>query len=157
MCVLAQRTVHELKCYKAVKIAGVKHDLHRLIMEEQLGRKLHRNEVVHHIDGNRWNNSPDNLCVMTRSEHARLHTKGRKLPEETCSKISDARKGIPYKHRPLSRQKVFEIIRLLEVGMPTRKIADKLGISRNQITGIVYKNLYQDYVAEYQRIAKSTA
>lgn len=30
---------------------------------------------VHHIDGNKLNNSPDNLMVLTRSEHSKLHNK----------------------------------------------------------------------------------
>jgi hypothetical protein len=29
--------------------------------------------VVHHIDFNKENNSLDNLCLMTRSEHMKLH------------------------------------------------------------------------------------
>ena len=46
---------------------------HRVVMEEKLGRSLLSGEIVHHIDGNKRNNHPDNLTVMTQSEHARLH------------------------------------------------------------------------------------
>jgi len=46
---------------------------HRLVMEEHLGRYLDKNEIVHHIDGNKLNNSLDNLEVITRVEHARSH------------------------------------------------------------------------------------
>ena len=49
--------------------------LHRLIMEEHLGRKLKSSEVVHHIDGNKLNNDISNLKVMTRGEHSKLHRK----------------------------------------------------------------------------------
>ena len=42
---------------------------HRVVMEEMLGRSLASNEVVHHRDGNRSNNSPDNLQLMTRGQH----------------------------------------------------------------------------------------
>ena len=49
--------------------------LHRLIMEEHLGRKLTSDEIVHHIDGNKLNNDISNLQVMTRGEHSRLHRK----------------------------------------------------------------------------------
>jgi hypothetical protein len=46
---------------------------HRLVMEEKLGRLLERHEIVHHIDEDTLNNDPENLEVMTQSEHARLH------------------------------------------------------------------------------------
>jgi len=46
---------------------------HRVIMEAHLGRRLEHNEVVHHKDENKQNNSIDNLIVMTASEHARNH------------------------------------------------------------------------------------
>lgn len=46
---------------------------HRVIAEQMLGRPLQRNEIVHHIDGNKHNNDPSNLLVMTQSEHMKLH------------------------------------------------------------------------------------
>lgn len=48
---------------------------HRRIAKFKLGRELKSNEVVHHIDGDRFNNKPNNLQVMTRAEHMRLHIK----------------------------------------------------------------------------------
>lgn len=44
--------------------------LHRLIMENQLGRYLTpRKELVHHIDGDRSNNEVSNLKLTTPTEH----------------------------------------------------------------------------------------
>lgn len=48
---------------------------HRYLMEQHLGRKLKKDEVVHHIDGNRTNNDLGNLVVMSRGEHSALHRK----------------------------------------------------------------------------------
>jgi hypothetical protein len=48
---------------------------HVVVMEEFIGRKLFSNECVHHKDHDKTNNSLDNLELMTRSEHARLHAK----------------------------------------------------------------------------------
>lgn len=49
--------------------------LHRIVAEEKIGRKLKPGEIVHHIDGDKKNNSPENLEVMTQSEHIKLHLK----------------------------------------------------------------------------------
>lgn len=54
---------------------------HRKIIEQLMGRKLTKEEVVHHIDGNRTNNHINNLVLMTRSEHQKLHYKNRKRNE----------------------------------------------------------------------------
>ena len=51
---------------------------HRVIVEEKIGRPLLSDEHVHHIDGNKHNNHPDNLIVMTREEHLKLHAMERR-------------------------------------------------------------------------------
>ena len=45
---------------------------HRLIMEGILGRHLTDKEHVHHINGERWDNRPENLQVLSASEHGRI-------------------------------------------------------------------------------------
>lgn len=51
--------------------------VHVVAMEERLGRKLERHEVVHHIDGDRFNNDLSNLRLMTRAAHTSLHRRER--------------------------------------------------------------------------------
>lgn len=47
---------------------------HMIAAEQMLGRELKQEEVVHHKDGNRSNNSFDNLIVFkTTSDHAAYH------------------------------------------------------------------------------------
>jgi len=46
--------------------------LHRWVMENVLGRALEDGEVVHHIDGNKHNNSPENLEVLLDTEHRKM-------------------------------------------------------------------------------------
>lgn len=47
--------------------------LHRHIASQILGRWLYDTEEVHHIDGNKLNYSEDNLIVLSKSEHSKLH------------------------------------------------------------------------------------
>jgi transposase-like protein len=46
---------------------------HRLVMENIAGRRLKRNELVHHKDGNKSNNSPENLEIMENPDHTKHH------------------------------------------------------------------------------------
>lgn len=47
---------------------------HRDIAEKKIKRKLKPNEVIHHINGRRDDNSEKNLCVMDRFAHKVFHT-----------------------------------------------------------------------------------
>lgn len=53
---------------------GQRIKLHHLLV----GRKLKKNEVVHHINGVKTDNRPENLRIMTRSQHTALHHKQRR-------------------------------------------------------------------------------
>lgn len=49
--------------------------VYRYLVEKSLNRLLKYNEVVHHKDMNHTNNDINNLIVMDRAEHTRLHNK----------------------------------------------------------------------------------
>jgi hypothetical protein len=66
---------------------------HRLNMERHLGRFLIRGEVVHHRDGDKQNNSIENLELFaTNAEHLRVTLKG-KCPKWTEDGIRRLRGG----------------------------------------------------------------
>lgn len=49
---------------------------HRVVAEQMIGRPLTKGEIVHHKNGNIFDNRPENLEVMTQSDHIKQH-----LPE----------------------------------------------------------------------------
>lgn len=46
---------------------------HILLAEERIGRPMRDGEDVHHLDLDRRNNAPANLCVVTGAQHRILH------------------------------------------------------------------------------------
>ena len=75
--------------YLVVQHQGQERGVHRLVMEEILGRKLEPWEIVHHKDENKLNCEPWNLELTTRPDHTRHHKLGQKLSKETIDKIRE--------------------------------------------------------------------
>ena len=74
---------------------------HRVVIENHLGRLLNSDEVVHHINHNKKDNSVENLEVTTVSKHSSMHGKesGKKMVElkcPNCSTIFTRRRGNTY-------------------------------------------------------------
>lgn len=79
------------------KRTGFGMDEHRYIMQQHLGRKLKRNEYVHHINGDKRDNRLENLVVMSPQDHGTLHNliHPKTKPCKVCGKIFTP----PIKHR----------------------------------------------------------
>lgn len=69
-----KRGFHEnVHGYLVVSDGKVKDYLHRVVAKNYLGRDLEPGEHVHHLDGDKTNNEPSNLIVLSRSAHTKLH------------------------------------------------------------------------------------
>jgi hypothetical protein len=55
---------------------------YRTIMEYVIGRKLKTSELIHHKNGDHKDNRFENLQIVTRAEHVRIHKprRGKKFP-----------------------------------------------------------------------------
>ena len=106
-----------------------------------------RKQDVHHIDGNKLNNSPDNLVWMSRSEHQRYHALNRS--EDTIKKLRMAATG--YVHTKESREKMSRSRMGHPVSQSTReKIGKANSGARNGMYGHKYTQEEIDRIARAQ-------
>lgn len=132
--------------YKALKVNGKKIDEHRFIIEQFLGRKLKRNEVVHHINGNKNDNRIENLQLMSLSEHSKLHNTNKKISTEQRKKLSEKSKGRPNSRRNIDDNTIKKMAKLRKQGLSFRAIDRYFNFS-NKISSLILQkdtNYYED-------------
>lgn len=78
--------------------------LHRWIAEKYYGRQLERDEVVHHKNGNKHDNRPENIEIIKDSEHRALEI--RKTMDTELWKSSNGKRMADYNRSEEKRKQI---------------------------------------------------
>ena len=105
--------------YLTLAIRGKKVYVHRMVMEEYLGRKLNPSEHVHHINGDKTDNRIENLELISSAEHLRKHAIARGFRGQIG--VSPVNKT--------SQENIDKIRDMRAKGMLLREISEEMGIS----------------------------
>lgn len=89
------------------------HYISRLIAQQMWPGKVKKGIVVHHVDSDPLNNAVENLQLMTRGDHSRLHHRG-------------------YTRHPYDEERE-EAVFLYQEGYTLKQIGKKYNCSRNVI------------------------
>ncbi|MFA5105307.1 MAG: HNH endonuclease [Candidatus Margulisiibacteriota bacterium] len=66
--------------------------VHRVLIENLLGRKLSTTEVVHHLNENKTDNRIENLKLINPSKHRLIHLQSLELERDSRGRIKNTRR-----------------------------------------------------------------
>lgn len=109
---------------------------HRWVMELHLGRKIGKDEDVHHLNGVRDDNRIENLEVISKREHGRISSLH---GLETGAN----RRGSNSPQAKLTESIVAEILGLKVGGASNASLAKRFGVSSTTIKDIVFRRRWK--------------
>lgn len=108
------------------------------IVAEQFYRPLQKNEVVHHLDMNKSNNSPNNLLIVDRKKHKKYH--------------DEYNKNVFYGKSNLEQSNDKRSTTINEVSKNEDPIGNKNPKYKNDVTFENVKEKAFEYYKEYSKI-----
>ena len=134
--------------YKYRIVKGKRIPEHRAVIEEALQIILGEDLIVHHINGDKKDNRRENLQVMDKAEHNRMHASQMPQLPEKQRKVSKARKGKSNPDaRALSAEQVKAVVTALRDGAAVSALAEEYHVSDHVIRNIRDGKTYQDILA----------
>jgi hypothetical protein len=93
----------------------------RYLMEQSIGRRLTNKEVVHHINGNSKDDKIENLQLLSRKEHMKIHKFG-------------------YEHKGVRTLNYDKIRELWESGLKQSQISKNMNLNYGSLKQIIRKH-----------------
>lgn len=131
--------------YKRIRLSpNETRDRHRLLKEKQLGRRLRRNEIVHHLIPGK--DKPAFTKVVSLSEHSRHHMVKlwKKNSKEMTKNLRIKMSGENGPAAKLNWEKVYEIRKLHREGKyDNLTLAAKYKVSEKTIRSVITKRSWK--------------
>ena len=125
---------------------------HQFVAEWANNRKVQKGECVHHVNYKKWDNRPENLKIMTSSEHTTLHNNADKWSEENQAWINEFKKNHsawmrennPAERKDITFGRILEICE--NIGFNLYKICEAFDTDPNLIKRRLRNNGYKDFI-----------
>jgi hypothetical protein len=112
---------------------------YRLMVEKHLGRYLLPSEIVRHKNGNPTDDRIDNLEVMDRRKHAKLHA-----PEMLAAAIPMVLRGERHPHAKLKASDIPKIRKMRAGGMTLSAIGRHFDVNLSNIHKVLMGQTWRD-------------